>query len=74
MNSQAKFFCAGFNSMNSIIRAGRVVNKAFDVVAEKVVDSAFTAGEHTKCFARGVKTAWVCRELQITKLDVISHG
>jgi len=73
MNTHAQFFCAGFNAMNGLIKASRAVSNATNVVAESLSTKYSALNIHTKCFYRGARTAWNCRELRITKLEVIRN-
>lgn len=74
MNTQAQFFCAGFNTMNSFIKASRAVSSATSVVAQSLSTTGQALSTHTKYFYRGACTAWRCRELKITKLEVTEHA
>ena len=74
MNTHAKSFCLGFNTINTFIKASRVVANTFDDTIGMVDHATQSLRVHTKCFYRGARTAWSCRELQITKLEVIGNG
>jgi hypothetical protein len=70
MNTQANFFCAGFNAMNALVQVTNKVGNALSTASQALSTQCEAVGENTKCFYYGARTAWHCRKLQVIKLEV----